>query len=46
MEAKKRRSPPSKTERILSAGIAGVVLGGIGGAIIGESFNGASWVRF
>lgn len=41
MEAKKRRSPPSKTERILSAGIAGVVLGGIGGAIIGASFNGA-----
>ena len=34
MEGKKRRSPPSKTERILSAGIAGVALGGIGGAIL------------
>ena len=41
MEGKKRRSPPSKTERILSAGIAGVVLGGVGGAIIGASFNDA-----
>ncbi len=46
MEGKKRRRPPSKTERILSAGIAGVVLGGIGGAVIGASFNVASWVRF
>ena len=41
MEGKKRRHPPSKTERILSAGIAGVVLGGIGGTIIGASFNSA-----
>jgi hypothetical protein len=39
MEAKKRKNPPSKTARILSAGIVGIVWGGIGGAIIGASID-------
>lgn len=39
MEAKKRKNPPTKKERAISALIAGVILGAIGGAIIGASFN-------
>lgn len=40
MRSQKRRRVPSKTERALSAGIAGTILGAIGGGIIGASFNG------
>ena len=41
MEGKKRKKPPTKNQRALSAGIAGVILGAVGGAIIGASFNNA-----
>lgn len=41
MRSQKRRHAPSKTERALSAGIAGIILGATGGAIIGASFNGS-----
>ena len=39
MEAKKRKNPPTKKERGISALIAGAILGAIGGAIIGAGFN-------
>lgn len=41
MEGKKQKKPPTKNQRALSAGIAGVILGAVGGAIIGASFNNA-----
>jgi uncharacterized membrane protein len=37
MEGRKRKNPPTKNQRALSAGIAGVILGAVGGAIIGAS---------
>ena len=40
MEDNKRRRPRSKRERTISSGLAGGVLGAIGGGIIGASFNG------
>jgi uncharacterized membrane protein len=41
MAGKKRKKPPTKNQRAISAGIAGVIIGGVGGAIIGTSFNNA-----
>ena len=42
MEDNKRRRPRSKRERTISSGLAGGVLGAIGGGIIGASFNGVN----
>lgn len=39
MADKKRKTPPTKNQRALSAGIAGVIMGMVGGAIIGASFG-------
>ncbi len=41
MEGKKKKKPPTRRARAISAGIAGVILGAIGGAIIGASYNNA-----
>ena len=41
MESKKKKKPPTRRARAISAGIAGVILGAIGGAIIGASYNNA-----
>jgi uncharacterized membrane protein len=41
MAGKKRKTPPTKNQRAISAGIAGLILGAVGGAIIGASFNNA-----
>jgi uncharacterized membrane protein len=41
MEGKKQKKPPTKNQRALSAGIAGVIMGAAGGAIIGISFGSA-----
>jgi len=39
MEGKKQKNPPTKNQRALSAGIAGLIMGAVGGAIIGASFG-------
>lgn len=39
MEGKKRKNPPTKIGRAISAGIAGVIIGAAGGAIIGSSYS-------
>jgi uncharacterized membrane protein len=39
MAGNKPRNPPTKNQRAISAGIAGVIIGAVGGAIIGASFD-------
>jgi uncharacterized membrane protein len=41
MEGKKRKNPPTKIGRAISAGIAGVIIGALGGWIIAESTGSA-----
>ncbi|UCF26595.1 MAG: hypothetical protein JSW42_07965 [Chloroflexota bacterium] len=39
MAGNKPKNPPTKNQRAISAGIAGVIIGAVGGAIIGASFD-------